>query len=149
MQDASPQTEENTQKIGRAIHRDMQGEVPGLFNRDYWQGRLMEWVLKDPDFKVDLFRFVDVLPSLKRADQISNHVKEYLVKDGRQLPSMLSAAIKVAGSGLASGLVAKAIRANVEDMAARFIVGESVSKALPQLIALHQQGRFARRNDLE
>src|SRR3954462_13537435 len=80
----------------------IRGEVPGIFNRGYWQGRMLEWAMADPSFKIDLFRFVDVLPTLQSTDQISEHMRQYLLKPGRELPTRMGAALKFASGGFAS-----------------------------------------------
>jgi RHH-type proline utilization regulon transcriptional repressor/proline dehydrogenase/delta 1-pyrroline-5-carboxylate dehydrogenase len=127
-------------QLGAEIAKRMQGELPGVFNAHYWHGRMLEWVMKDPSFKVDLFRFVDVLPTLHTTDQIIQHIREYLLKDGREFPGMMSAMLKVAAHGLTAGLAARAIKKNVADMAERFIIGEEAHQALPVLRRLHQDG---------
>jgi RHH-type proline utilization regulon transcriptional repressor/proline dehydrogenase/delta 1-pyrroline-5-carboxylate dehydrogenase len=125
---------------GLALWKRIQGQVPGVFNRTYWQGRILEWAMKDPSFKIDLFRFVDVLPTLTSTEQISSHMRQYLLKPGRELPALLGAAIKLASGGIASGLAAKAIRKNVTEMAQRFIVGGNAAEALPVLRDLYSHG---------
>jgi RHH-type transcriptional regulator, proline utilization regulon repressor / proline dehydrogenase / delta 1-pyrroline-5-carboxylate dehydrogenase len=132
--------EQEILRIGQELYGRMQGETPGVFNKDYWQGRILEWAMKDPSFKVDMFRFVDVLPTLETKEQVAAHVKEYLLKDGRELPAVLSAALKAASSGLTAGLGAMAIKKNVTDMAGRFIVGTNAKEALKVLKKLHKDG---------
>lgn len=132
--------EQQILRLGEDLYAKMAGETPGVFNKDYWQGRILEWAMKDPSFKVDMFRFVDVLPMLERKEQVASHVKEYLLKDGRELPAVISAALKAASSGLASGLGQKAIKKNVTDMATRFIVGTDASEAVKVLRRLHKDG---------
>ena len=73
--------------------------------------------MRDPGFKVDLFRFVDVLPVLQTTSQVAGHVREYLLKDGRDLPGVLNTALKAASHGLTAGLAARAIKKNVAEMA--------------------------------
>ncbi len=124
-------------ELGEDVWQRTQGEVPGLFDKDYWQGLMLEWVMKDPEFKVDMFRFVDVLPTLQTTKQVSQHVREYLLRENRKLPTLLNAALKVASGGLAAGLAARTIRRNVTEMAERFIIGEDVKKALPNLRKLY------------
>lgn len=124
---------------GVELWKRIQGQVPGLFNRGYWQGRMLDWAMADPSFKIDLFRFVDVLPVLGSTDQISSHMRQYLLKPGRELPALLGAAIKLASGGFASGLAAKAIRRNVTEMAQRFIVGADAAEAMPVLRELYRQ----------
>src|SRR6476659_5788666 len=113
------------QQLGRELWQRVQGEVPGIFNKGYWQGRILDWAMRDPSFKVDLFRFVDVLPSLQTTEQVTRHLNEYLIKDGRDLGWAMGAALKVASGGLGfgAGMAANQIRKNVTDMAERFIVG--------------------------
>src|SRR3954449_4474359 len=67
---------------GVGLWNRIRGEVPGIFNRGYWQGRMLEWAMADPSFKIDLFRFVDVLPMLQSTEQVSSHMRQYLLKEG-------------------------------------------------------------------
>ncbi len=125
---------------GEAIWQRMQGERPGLFHAQHWQGRILEWVMQDPSFKVDLFRFVDVLPTLKTTPQITQHIREYLIKDGRELPGLMHTALKAASNSLTAGLGTRTIKKNVTDMAERFIVGRQADDAVPVLRILHRDG---------
>ena len=127
-------------QLGEEVWHRMRGERPGLFRTQHWQGRLLAWVMRDPSFKVDLFRFVDVLPTLSTTSQVAQHVREYLLKDGRDLPGVMSTALKAASSSLTAGLAARTIKKNVTNMAARFIVGRDPDHALPVLRTLHQEG---------
>lgn len=125
---------------GLAIFSSLEKEREGFFDKNYWFGRMMEWVMKDPSFKVDLFRFVDVLPMLSTDDQISKHIKEYLLKKDRDIPLVMSTALKAASFSFAKGLAASAIRKNVADMAQRFIAGRDIHDAKAMLTKLHAEG---------
>ena len=70
-------------ELGRDLWNRTRGEVPGVFDKGYWQGKILEWAMQDATFKVDMFRFVDVLPTLVETEQVSRHVREYLLKSGR------------------------------------------------------------------
>lgn len=124
-----------------------QGQKPGIFNRSFWQEQMLDWVMKDPEFRIDMFRFIDVLPMLKTSNQVSEHIKSYLLKDHRDLPLLLKAALKAASESFAKGIAARAIKKNVEEMATCFIVGKQVDQALINLHQLYQQG-FAFTADL-
>jgi RHH-type proline utilization regulon transcriptional repressor/proline dehydrogenase/delta 1-pyrroline-5-carboxylate dehydrogenase len=126
--------------LGNDLFQRMKGETPGVFNKDFWQGKILDWAMKDPSFKVDMFRFVDVLPVLEGKEQVSQHIKEYLLRDGRELPTVINAALKAATGGLTAGLASAAIKKNVTDMAERFIVGQDAKSALSELKKLHKQG---------
>ena len=126
--------------LGERLHKEMVGQTPGIFNAAYWEGRLMEWAMRDPGFKIDLLRFVDVLPVLEGTDQIASHVREYLLKDGRDVPALLNVALKAASGGITAGLATRTVRANVAGMAEKFIVGTEAAKAIPRLRGLWKEG---------
>ncbi|MBH1989266.1 MAG: proline dehydrogenase family protein [Myxococcaceae bacterium] len=128
------------EELGLKLFEEMRGEIPGIFNSDYWQGKLMDWVMKDPSFRVDLFHFVDVLPQLRSSEQVAQHIKEYLLKEGRILPGVISVALKAATARLSSGIATRSIRKNISAMAERFVVGREVKSAIQELHALHEQG---------
>jgi RHH-type proline utilization regulon transcriptional repressor/proline dehydrogenase/delta 1-pyrroline-5-carboxylate dehydrogenase len=127
-------------QLGAELWDRIRGEVPGVFDKGYWQGKILEWAMRDPSFKVDMFRFVDVLPTLVETEQVSQHVREYLLKPGRELPTLVGAALKMASGGLAAGLAARSIRSNVTSLAERFIVGKNAREALPVLRKLYDGG---------
>ena len=45
-------------------------EPPAVFSRKGFYGALMDWAMRDEHFKTQLFRFVDVLPTLTSAAEI-------------------------------------------------------------------------------
>ncbi|HET8577325.1 MAG TPA: proline dehydrogenase family protein, partial [Methylomirabilota bacterium] len=128
------------QRAGRELWEAIQADRPRIFDRAYWEGAILEWAMKDPSFKVDMFRFVDVFPVLQSRDAVQKHVREYLLRPGRSLPTLLSAALKASASGLAAPLAQATIRSQIEGLARRFIVGESVGDALSGLRRLHEAG---------
>ncbi len=118
----------------------MQGETPGVFNKDFWQGKILEWAMKDPSFRVDLFRLVDVLPVLKSRRQIWQHMRDYLIRENRPLPPVLSVALKAASSGITGMVAVEVIKRNVVNMAENFILGRDAKEAIPVLRKLHSGG---------
>ncbi|MEW6755454.1 MAG: proline dehydrogenase family protein [Candidatus Latescibacterota bacterium] len=135
-----PALEAAVQRLGRALWQEVQGQVPGLFARDYWQGQVLEWAMRDPEFRVDLFRFVDVLPALRTPRQVCEHVRQYLLRDGRQLPGLLEGTLRAATGRLTRALAARVLRRNVGDIARRFITGANLEEALPRLGRLWVEG---------
>jgi len=53
-----------------------------LFSKAGFYQRLMALSMRDERFKVQLFRFVDVLPSLRHSREIIEHLNEYFSDDG-------------------------------------------------------------------
>lgn len=127
---------ERIAELGKRYWQQIQGEQPTLFNRKYWQGQLLDWIMEDESFKIDAFRFVDVLPALETTSAISSHVRDYLLHKERDLPLGIRTALKMTGNSLTSPFAAKAIRTNVADMARRFICESDSAKALKALVKL-------------
>ncbi len=140
MSDRNEAVERAVQALGAELWAETQGAVPGVFDKQFWAVKLLDWAMQDPDFKVDLFRLVDVLPALRSTDQIQAHLQEYLLKDDRELPKALQAALQLSQGRLTGKLAATALRKGVLEMAHRFIVGDSPKAALPTLKKLHDVG---------
>src|SRR5438046_20985 len=48
-------------------------DPPSLFSKKGFYGALMDWAMRDEHFKTQLFRFVDVLPTLNSSAEITRH----------------------------------------------------------------------------
>ena len=76
---ADPRLETAIKTKGEKLFALMdQQPPPALFSKKGAYARLMEWSMKDPAFKTQLFRFVDVLPTLQSSGEIVRHLQEYL-----------------------------------------------------------------------
>lgn len=109
---------------------DSQSKV-SLFSKDFWYGSIMDWSMKNEGFKTQMFRFVDVLPSLNSGQEVAKHLKEYFADSGDNLPSVFNVGLGL--GSLAPSLMAGAIRKNVTQMAKMFISGENPREALSVL----------------
>lgn len=129
-----PTSEAEVQRIGRQLMSLMEGESPSVFKRDFWNGQIMEWSMKLPAFKVEMFRFVDVLPVLHDSREVARHIQEYFCRPDQDFPAALQWGLKSLspGSPLAR-LAASQIEKNVVGMARGFIVGTDARDALPAL----------------
>ena len=119
------------QSKGELIFRSMEGESSSVFNRDWWYGRIMDWSMKNEQFKTQMFRFVDVLPYLNSGAEVARHLKEYFAETDGNLPSIFNFGLGM--GSLAPALLAGAVRKNVTQMAKMFITGETPKDALPAL----------------
>lgn len=116
-------------ELGEKYWQRMQGEIPSLFDRQYWSAHILDWIMEDEAFKIDSFRFVDVLPSLKTTSAISSHIQDYLLAEERKLPVLVRSILAMASGGIASPIATQAIRSNVTEMARRFICEDDSKKA--------------------
>ena len=111
---------------------------PALFSKKGAYARLMDWSMKDPAFKTQLFRFVDVLPSLNSSAEIVRHLQEYLGDKAVELNPALKAGL--AASSFAPALVAGPVKAQIVDMAGQFVAGETGEDLIKQIRKNHKLG---------
>jgi antitoxin HicB len=67
---------------GRGLFATISGEKPSLFTTSTMTGKVMEWCLRNEEFKTRLFRFVDVFPALTTSHQLTEHIRQYFGIDG-------------------------------------------------------------------
>ena len=109
---ADPSLEERIRGIGLGLFSRMESApAPALFSKKGVYGRLMDWAMQDPAFKTQLFRFVDVLPSLGSSAEVVRHLQEYLGDRAVELNPAMKAGL--AASSFAPALVAGPVKANV------------------------------------
>lgn len=128
---------------GKAFFASIRGESPSIFNKGFWTGKVMDWAMQNEAFKVQLFRFVDVLPYLNTSDNLSRHIEEYFAGgDAGEIPAVLKWGAEKSGlfGGVAAKLMGKAIRSNIEGMARQFIVGEKTKEAVKNLSRIRKDG---------
>lgn len=116
---------------GKEFFKSISGESVSVFNKSWWTGKVMDWAMKDEGFKVQLFRFVDVMPYLNESDTLVRHIKEYFGGD-QDVPAVLRWGANMSGIGgsFTGKILGKTIRANIETMGRQFIIGENVKEAL-------------------
>jgi RHH-type transcriptional regulator, proline utilization regulon repressor / proline dehydrogenase / delta 1-pyrroline-5-carboxylate dehydrogenase len=132
--------EERTREIGHELYTSMSGEVPSFFDRKRWAGRLMDWGMRDDNFRVRLFRFIDVLPSLKRDNLVVRLLKEYFAEE-ENIPPIIRGGIRRISEGRAMPLiVGRVVRAAVGSLAKQFIAGSDPEDASRPLEALCKEG---------
>src|SRR5262245_54561308 len=73
--------EQQTRELGRQLFAAVRGGQPHVWQRRWWDEKLLAWTMRDEGLKVQLFRFVDVLPMLHSADAVTEHLHEYLATD--------------------------------------------------------------------
>jgi len=125
-------------EIGADFLRRARAHKTGVLSAKFYSDALMEWSMKDPNFKVQLFRFVDCFPMLKTPEDVYDHLTDYLSQPGVTTPGVIDAAIK-AGK-LAKGIAAGQIGKQITGMASKFIAGTDAASALPGLRQLWDDG---------
>ncbi|MGA8655574.1 MAG: proline dehydrogenase family protein [Chthoniobacterales bacterium] len=120
------------ERVGRQIF-DLtdRKQPPANFLKNGFYSRLMDWSMQNEAFKTQMFRFVDVLPTLTSSNEVVRHMAEYL-KDANAPGSGLLRGALTLGS-IIPAIPATIIRKNVLELANIFIAGTDGRAALPNL----------------
>src|SRR5205807_1854909 len=72
------------ERRGTRIFELVDRHPESIFSKAGFYQRMMEFSMRDEHFKVQMFRFVDVLASLRRGPDIVQHLDEYFaeMRDG-------------------------------------------------------------------
>ncbi|MFO0961078.1 MAG: proline dehydrogenase family protein [Isosphaeraceae bacterium] len=140
---APPTVSSGLDQRARAIGRELFAETgggPSFRERAWWDDRLMGLTMDDPAVKVQLFRFIDALPTLPNDRSVRRHLDEYLAEADGQVPALLDLPLRLAPSGpLGDRIVANLARTGARQMAGRFIAGSTPAEALVTVQKLRKQ----------
>ncbi len=133
--------EAETWAIGRDLFARLERRSPSIFERRWWDDRILSWAMADESVKVQMFRFVDVLPMLHSHEAITRHLQEYFDEVRSHLPLAARLALEISqpNSVLGKALALNA-RSNSLRMSQRFIAGAKVEEVLAAVTKLRKQG---------
>ena len=115
---------------GRRIFELVDKHPESLFSKAGFYQRLMTISMRDEQLKLQLFRFVDVLPSLRTSGEVIEHLQEYFAEahDSRKLSEFLRTGVRLAR--IVPRLSGPILRWNVSEMARQFIAGRNSNDVL-------------------
>lgn len=100
------------------------------YNPKAWPQRFSELILGSAAVKAQLFRWVDVLPTLHRPADIAGHLYAYLNEAGQSLPRPIRQAMRLLPpDSWPAALGAHVGRWSTRQMAAQFIAGDNPADA--------------------
>ncbi|HEY3116613.1 MAG TPA: L-glutamate gamma-semialdehyde dehydrogenase [Chloroflexota bacterium] len=129
------QVENRVQAIGEALWTAARSQRPT--GRHWWEERLLDWSFHDDTLKTQVFRFIDVLPSLTDDTQLVSHMRAYFGDIGGPVGRLAGPGLRIGAAGPGgTHLVAAVVRSMARRMAGRFIGGVTVEDVLPELRSL-------------
>ena len=102
-----------------------------IFSKAGFYQRMMEFSMRDEHFKVQMFRFVDVLASLRRGSDIVQHLDEYFADMRNGFAPFIRTGVSLAR--IAPFISGKLLRWNVSGMARQFIAGRNPDDVMKTL----------------
>lgn len=117
------------------------GRGPRIWQRAWWDDALMQLSMGDTATKVQLFRFIDALPTLHEDASVRRHLAEYLDEAGPGVPWLVKLPLRLAPPGaLGDKLISSLARVGATTMAHRFIAGSSPAETLKTVLGLRKKG---------
>ena len=133
-QAAKPDYETKTQAIANALlmaTREKKTLLAQMREQMRWDDRIMDFAMAHPGLKVQLFRFIDTLPTLRSKPEIARHLQEYLSAAEVELPGVLKSLLNFTDPDSAPGkIAATTVAPAVETLAYRYISGETMERAI-------------------
>jgi RHH-type proline utilization regulon transcriptional repressor/proline dehydrogenase/delta 1-pyrroline-5-carboxylate dehydrogenase len=109
-----------------------------LFSKAGFYQRMMALSMRDEHFKVQLFRFVDVLASLHRGTDIVQHLDEYFADMRNGYAPLIRTGVRAAK--IVPWVSGQVLRWNVSGMARQFIAGRNPKDVMKTLRKRRAQG---------
>ena len=128
-------------ELARRIAELGSGEHTRVYELSFWSDRLLSWAMGHPDFKTQLFRFVDVFPAIRDNRDVARHIGEYFADAGA--PKLFELGVELAERtplGVGRSVEASVARRNITRMAEQFIVGTGPRDAVSGLHRLWRAG---------
>src|SRR6266496_585990 len=102
-----------------------------LFSKAGFYQRMMALSMRDEHFKVQMFRFADVLPSLRRSSDILEHLEEYFAGIRNGFAPIIDTGVRLAR--IVPWVSGRVLRWNVSGMARQFIAGKNPDDVMKTL----------------
>ncbi|MEB3309250.1 MAG: L-glutamate gamma-semialdehyde dehydrogenase [Snowella sp.] len=102
--------------------------------------KLLDWAMGSPGLRMQLFRFIDCLPSLRSNTEIANHLQQYLGDASVELPSTLKGILNFTDPTSPPAQIAAAtISKATETLAFKYISGETIPQVIKAVERLRKE----------
>ncbi|MDB6146488.1 MAG: L-glutamate gamma-semialdehyde dehydrogenase, partial [Spartobacteria bacterium] len=123
---------------GERIFQLVDQHPESLFSKAGFYQRMMALSMRDEHFKVQMFRFVDVLASLRKGREIVRHLDEYFQDMRNGYAPMIRTGVQVAK--IAPWISGQILRWNVSGMARQFIAGKNPADVMKTVRKRYKEG---------
>jgi RHH-type proline utilization regulon transcriptional repressor/proline dehydrogenase/delta 1-pyrroline-5-carboxylate dehydrogenase len=134
LQVSDPGYEAQTQDIAQQLlsaTREKRSFLAQVRDQMRWDDRLLEIAMSHPGLRVQLFRFIDCLPSLHSKAEIARHLQEYLGDESVELPGVLKGLLNFTQpDSMPAQVAATTISKAVETLAHKYIAGDTIQQAI-------------------
>jgi len=138
------QYESKTQSIAQELIKSTR-QKKNFFNRVRdqmrWDDKVLEWTMRNPGLRVQMFRFIDTIPALQSKAEIANHFKQYMGFEEVELPNALKSILNFSDvNSFPARTAATTITKAVETLAYKYIAGENIAEVINTIYRLRKEG---------
>jgi RHH-type proline utilization regulon transcriptional repressor/proline dehydrogenase/delta 1-pyrroline-5-carboxylate dehydrogenase len=137
------QYEAKTQEIAKQLitaTREKKNIFAQIQDQIRWDDKMLAWAMANPNFRMQLFRFIDCLPALRSNAEIARHLQQYLGDQTVELPSALKGILNFADPNSPPAQIAAAtITKAVEALAYKYISGENIQEVIKVVERLRKE----------
>ena len=139
----SDRYEAKTQEIAKELIKSTRDKNIFSKMRDgmRWDDKVLDWTMSNPGLRVQMFRFIDTIPSLQSKAEIANHFQQYMSTEEVELPSALKGMINFSDAdSFPAQTAAATITKAVETLAYKYIAGENINEVMKTIARLRKDG---------
>lgn len=125
-------------KIGKELFAYIRSRSKNVFSKNWVKNQVLKLATLSPKLQQQVFRFVDVLPSLTTKDQVTAYLEEYLAEAN---PLFSSTSALLAKTPVIKSAYKFGIEASVNLMAETFICGSNIKEAKKEIEKLKEHGQ--------
>jgi RHH-type transcriptional regulator, proline utilization regulon repressor / proline dehydrogenase / delta 1-pyrroline-5-carboxylate dehydrogenase len=142
--EVSDRYETKTQSIAQELikqTRDKSNIFSRMRDQMRWDDKVLDWTMANPGLRVQMFRFIDTIPSLQSKAEIANHFQQYMSAEAVELPSALKGMINFSdANSFPAQTAAATITKAVETLAYKYIAGENINEVMKTIARLRKDG---------
>ena len=133
-------TQEIAEKLIKST-RDKSNIFSKMRDQMRWDDKVLDWTMANPGLRVQMFRFIDAIPSLQSKAEIANHFQQYMSAEAVELPSALKGMINFSDpDSFPAQTAAATITKAVETLAYKYIAGENITEVIKTIDRLRKSG---------
>lgn len=139
MKPLSKKTEARIYELGRSLLDAARKRKHAFWAREHWEEILFQKLMNSEQLRVQLLRFVDVLPALTSDQELSKHLHEYLGEEELPIPGFAKWGIEHSRNPVTAHIAAGAVRTAMHSLAKRFIGGADANEVLHAIKHLRKE----------
>ena len=134
--------ESKTQSIAQELIKSTR-EKSNIFSRVReqmrWDDKILDWTMANPGLRVQMFRFIDAIPSLQSKAEVANHFQQYMSAEAVELPKALKSILNFSDpDSFPAQTAAATITKAVETLAYKYIAGENITEVIKTIERLRK-----------